>query len=202
MKLFWIMLLGVMSISFTIKQENILSMHRIEKVRDYQDSILSFPKFKEHSSYGGDLNQDGVKDKIVIFEKKCDENFQDGHEEVYCRRIAVYLGSLRGNYTLYGYNDDLVDCSACGGAGVGDAFQGIIIKGKYFSIEQYYGACDKTFAVTTFKFDTKSSKIYLHKMGTEDSSCRQEENVDDKIKIVTKIKTVKDFGKIEFTKYH
>ena len=102
---------------------------------------------------------------------------------------------------MYGSNDNLIECSKCDGAGVVDPFQKIKIKNQYISIESLYGACDKTFIVTTFKFDKKSKEFYLYKIGTEDYSCREEDNPNGKANVKTKIETEKDFGKVKFTDY-
>lgn len=160
----------------------------------------SFENYTLHSKYEGDLNGDKQLDKIVVYQKNCDSLDANSLEGAYCRSIAIYL--KQGNdFILYGSNDRLIECSQCGGAGVGDPFQDIKIKNQYFSIENLYGACDKTFSVTTFKFDKKSKGFYLYKIGTEDYSCREEDNSDGEVKIKTQTQSVKDFGEVRFTDY-
>lgn len=158
-----------------------------------------FQNYTELSKYECDFNGDGQLDKIVIYEKKCNNSDEDAIKST-CRRVAIFLKS-NNNYLLYGYNDKVIECSACGGAGTGDPFRGIKTKNKYFSIESLYGACDKTFSVITFKFDKKSGKFFLYKIGTTDYSCKGEENSTGEIKITTTTKTEKDFGKINFINY-
>lgn len=161
---------------------------------------LPFKDYKEASIYKGDFNGDKQLDKIVVYEKKCDSLDDSFLEDATCRRIAIFL-KIKGNFKLYGYNDNLIDCSQCGGAGVGDPFQNITIKKQYFSVESLYGACDKTFIVTTFKFDITSNEFYLYKIGTEDYSCNDVENSNGEIISRIETKTQKDFGKIKFINY-
>jgi len=160
----------------------------------------SFENYTVHSKYEGDLNGDKQLDKIVVYEKYCDSLDANSLEGAYCRSIAIYLKKDK-DYVLYGCNDNLIECSTCGGAGVGDPFQDIKMKNQYFSIENLYGACDKTFSVTTFRFDKKAKEFYLYKIGTEDYSCREEDNSKGEIKIKTQTESVKDFGKVKFVDY-
>jgi hypothetical protein len=157
----------------------------------------SFKNYTEVSKHESDFNKDNQIDKIVVYEKDCDES----NENSKCRRVAIFL-KIKGKYILYGYNDNLIICSTCGGAGIGDPFRDIKVKNQYFSIESLYGACDKTFEVITFKFDDKSKEFYLYKIGTEDYSCREEDNPGGEIKVKKKTETKNNFGKIKFTEYN
>lgn len=154
-------------------------------------------EFKEYLRFDGDINEDGVTDKIIIYERLCNKKDESLLENARCRRAAIFL-KLNGNYILYGYNDNLVDCSLCGGGGTGDPFQDIKIKTGYVSFESLYGACDKTLIVTTFHFNSKTHEIELYKIGQEDYSCKSELNDSGEIISTTKIKTKKDFGNISF----
>lgn len=158
----------------------------------------NFEKYRELSKFEADFNGDSQIDKIVVYEKYCDG--KDGVDDAYCRRIAIYFKQNKA-FVLYGFNDNLIDCSLCGGAGVGDPFQDIKIKNQYFSVENLYGSCDKTRSVITFKFNKKSKEFYLYKIGTEEYSCREEENSNGEIKVKTKTETEKDFGKVKFAEY-
>lgn len=159
-----------------------------------------FENYTEHSTYEGDFNGDKQIDKIVVYEKVCDSLDENSVDGASCRRVAIYL-KHNENYVLYGYNDNLIECSKCGGAGVGDPFEGIKIKNQYFSVECLYGACDKTFSVKTFKFDKKTKEFYLYKIGNEDYTCREEDNPNGEIKVKTRTETEKDFGKVKFVDY-
>ncbi len=159
-----------------------------------------FENYTELSKYEGDFNGDKQIDKIVVYEKACDSLDGDFFEVANCRRLAIYL-KHNESYVLYGYNDSIIECSKCGGAGVGDPFQDIKTKNQYFSVECLYGACYKTFSVQTFKFDKKTKEFYLYKIENADYSCREEDNPNGEIKVKRHIKTEIDFGKVKFSDY-
>ena len=94
-----------------------------------------------------------------------------------------------------------VSCYDCHG-GIGDAFRDIKVEKSSFSIENLYGGCDKTFEVITFKYDENLKDFYLHKIRTEDYSCREAENLNGEIKITEIVKTQSDFGLISFEEYN
>lgn len=146
-------------------------------------------------SYTGDLNGDKYPDKVIVYERPCTETDSLGIENANCRRVAIYLGGKSG-FAIHDFNDNIVECSACGGGGVGDPFQGIKIKNGYFSIESLYGDCDKTFVVITFKYESKKKEFYLHKTGRVDYNCQ-----DEPVKPVEHTETIKDFGIVQFGDY-
>ncbi len=150
-------------------------------------------------SFSCDLNKDGFTDWLVIYEKQCSEEEAGTGGEAYCRRLAVFLGVNRFRDSLFGYNDNIIDCSNCGGMGVGDPFRDIVIKKNFFSVEQLYGACEKDFIVITFRYDEPLKDIFLHRKGEEHYKCMF---VDEK-DIVTHSSGILDKGskKIRFCDY-
>lgn len=169
-----------------------------------QDSIaqadepqyFGFANYTKLAAFSGDLNSDGTPDKLIVFETTCDADLS---ENAKCRRLAIYL-SENGKLRLYASNDDIIECSDCGGAGVGDPFQNIVIKGSTFSVESLYGACDKTAISTSFKFDKTSREFYLNRIETLDWSCHFDEETQE-VKTTEKVETQKEFGKIKFVDY-
>lgn len=156
----------------------------------------TFENYTKIEEYKGDLNRDGKTDKIIVYEKDCDTE----NPKIKCRRTAIFIAKNNG-YELFAFNDNVIQCSDCGGAGVGDPFQDIVIKNGYFSIENLFGACHKTFEVITFKYDKEKNNFYLYKIGTEDYSCREEANLNGEIKSTQTIKTKNNFGVITFEEY-
>lgn len=154
-----------------------------------------FPGYTVLKSYKGDFNADNKPDKIVVYERPCTESDSLGIDNTNCRRVAIYLRNQSG-YALYSYNDNIVECSACGGGGVGDPFQDIKTKNGYFSIESLYGDCDKTLVVITFKYNSTSKEFYLHKTGRIDYNCKEEP-----VKPKEHTETTKDFGIVKFVDY-
>jgi len=133
------------------------------------------------------------KTKVVVLESR-----EKGEDSGYDRKVVLVKNNTNG-FKVLAQNDQLLGCSTCGGGGVGDPYRGIAIKGEYLSFEELYGACIKDFQVTTFKYNKKKKKWYLHKIGVESSFCNKEQN--GKPKVETKIKTVKDVGVVEFSKF-
>lgn len=181
------------------EEPTVAEKHSVLVETNNQTQDDDFPEFEELKSFTGDLNNDKKADKIIIYEKTCGKDDRNALENSKCRRVAVFLNE-NSQFKLFGFNDNLVECSECGGAGVGDLFQGVTIKNGYFSIESLYGACDKTIVVTTFRYDKAKKNFFLNKIGTEDYNCQQEP-VNGKIKSKTKVQTVKNFGKIKFSDY-
>lgn len=147
----------------------------------------------------GDINNDNINDFIVVLQNEYPNKKLTGMDNSFSR-IVVLLETLKRypNFKIASINHNILECSNCGGAGVGDPFIGISIKNNYFSIEQLFGACDKSFIVTTFKYE--NNKWFLHKIGQDDYSCNQI-NKNDEITVIHKMKTKKDFGLIEFKNY-
>lgn len=158
-----------------------------------------FPGFEEFQSFKGDINNDKKADKIVIYEKECSKDDKNTIENSKCRRVAIFL-NVNNKYKLFGFNDNLVECSQCGGAGVGDPFQSVIIRNGYFSVKSLYGACDKTSIVATFRYDKLANNFYLNKVRTENYSCKERPE-NGEISVKTKVESAKAFGKIKFTNY-
>jgi|GEM_PF-405301 len=158
-----------------------------------------FPDANLYAKQYGDINKDQLIDAILVMEKKCGDDDASASDESRCRKALLLLNKGFPNFEIVFVNDYLVECSDCGGAGVGDPYQGIAIKNGYFSFEALYGSCYKTFQVITFKYDAAEKDWFLHKIGTEDYNCKETESSE--VEVYTKTKTVDDFGKIRFNDY-
>lgn len=140
----------------------------------------------------GDINQDQLPDFIAVFRTLAPTDTLTG-EASYSRRVALILNRGWPIVALAAYNDTVVECTACGGDGVGDPHQGITIKGGYFSLESLYGACQKTYVVTTFRYSKAEHNWFLHKIGQDDNDCN---NVEAPSR--HQEQTVRDFGHVSF----
>ena len=195
--------------SFDHTEKQILLKEFSEEIID-KDTIDILTKFSQIAFKNdtlfywkkGDINNDKIEDFILILQSKEEDMEITGMPDTYSRKL-VLLETVKEypKFEIRASNEFLIGCSTCGGAGVGDPFQDITIKNNYFSIEELYGACDKTFKVITFKYDTNKKDWFLHKIGQDDYSCRNEDNEDGEIKIHHKEETKKDFGIIRFKDY-
>lgn len=152
-----------------------------------------FPKYHILKIKKGVIGTDYI---FVLESNKKGKPFSE-LDDAYGRKV-VLVNKYRDGFKIIAQNNFMVGCSSCGGA-IGDPFRGITVKGSYISFEELYGACIKEFQVITFKYDKKSEKWYLHKKGIEATYCNKKVNGEPKVETVVKSK--KDFGLIEFSKY-
>jgi hypothetical protein len=144
----------------------------------------------------GDINQDRRPDFIALFRTLAPTDTLNG-EASYSRRVALILNKGWPTLALAAYNDTVVDCTACGGGGVGDPHQHIAIKGGYFSLESLYGACQKTYVVTTFRYSKAEHNWFLYKVGQDDNDCN--DTTDASVR--HREQTIRSFGKVSFEDY-
>ncbi|MBU8892163.1 MAG: hypothetical protein KOO66_05255 [Bacteroidales bacterium] len=142
------------------------------------------------SAYGN-LNRDEYPDLLIVFKKNNESEISDVIDNVVDRPLLIYLGKPDGKFSFVARNDKAVLCYDCGGIW-GDPYEGLAIKNGYFTIEHYGGSAWRWSRYITFKYSEKDSKWYLHKDGGDSYHNSDPENVE------TNIKTVDDFGIIEF----
>lgn len=133
----------------------------------------------------GDLNQDNIKDMILVLKKK-NETGED------YRPTLLLIKNKSNKYILAGRNDKTVYRSEDGGA-FGDPFGGITIKGGYFSMEHMGGSNDRWIRIITYKYNKADANWYLHKDGSESFYA-----TDPDVITSSTILTTKDFGKVSF----
>lgn len=141
------------------------------------------------SAYG-DLNKDAYKDMVLILRNDAEQNNADT-----TRPLLLLAGTANGLYNLMERNDHVVLCAGCGGV-MGDPYQGITIKGGYFSIEHYGGSSWRWTRIITFKYDSTTKKFKLHR----DAGVSFHASEPDKQKETVHNK--KDFGKLFFSQFN
>jgi len=181
--------------SFSIDDDKLYDEAKLKHIQKINEKYFTtfiekkFPHYKIIDSKKVDLNFEAFTDVVVLESKK--KEFDEGY-----RRKVVLVKSYTDRVEILAQNDNILGCSTCGGAGVGDPYQDITIKGSYISFEERYGACVKDFQVTTFKYNTEKKKWYLHKIGVESTYCNEEKNGEPKVE--TRVKTIKNFGVVDF----
>lgn len=138
----------------------------------------------------GDLTGDGKRDMILILKVHSEKNFDES-----LRPLMILKGDEKGSFIMIARNDSTVLCAGCGGA-MGDPYQRIVIKGRYFSIEHYGGSRERWTRTITFRYDTRKTIFILHRDAGETFDATED---DKKFKPVLYLP--KDFGKIPFTEY-
>ena len=138
----------------------------------------------EYRVYSGNLNRDDFDDIILRFKMK---NESENREHFH-----LFLGQKNGTYKLAVRNDfiELDDVD-------GTAFDKIIIKNGYFSLEYVgYGNTSGSYEIITFRYSKNDKNWLLHKQGSKfvHRYFTDGESTES-------ISTRKDFGKIFFKDY-
>lgn len=149
--------------------------------------ILDFQK--------GDINNDQREDVILIQKAINETETSDVIDNPTPRPLMLLLREPNGGLKLAARNDQAVLCVDCGGV-MGDPYQGITIKGNYFSIEHYGGSSWRWTKVVTFKFDPSKQEWFLHKDGGQSFHASEPDSTMEE-----KVETTKDFGVVKFTDY-
>ena len=139
----------------------------------------------------GEINNDSLPDIIAVGSSLVDESKY--------RKIYLFINKGKKRFEIASTNENIIQCSDCGGGGVGDPLQAIVIKKNYFSIEQLYGDCDKVQMTTIFKYDKLRKWWFLHKDVQEVYNCKPDAN--DEIKTSWLESKKKDYGKLRFEDY-
>ncbi|GLU43758.1 hypothetical protein [Allomuricauda sp. NBRC 101325] len=133
--------------------------------------------------YSGNLNHDEFEDIVLRFKI---ENEPEEREHFH-----LLLGQKNGTYKLSSKNDFFTEDGVDG-----TAFNGVVIKNGYFSIE--YGGGGNTsgsYDIITFKYSKENDNWLLHRVG----SLFMHRYADTEP--TEEISTQKDFGEIAFKDY-
>ena len=121
----------------------------------------------------GDLNEDGRRDFIVLAHGKAPCDSVTGLPNTYCRTAVLLLNHGWPNLTVAASNAHLIDCSTCGGGGVGDPHQGFEIYDSSFAVNSLYGACDKSAISYIFRYNPKEHNWFLQYSDRSNYSCHE-----------------------------
>ena len=121
----------------------------------------------------GDLNEDGRRDFIVLAHGKAPRDSVTGLPNTHCRTAVLLLNHGWPNLTVAASNAHLIDCSTCGGGGVGDPHQGFEIYDSSFAVNSLYGACDKSAISYIFRYNPKEHNWFLQYSDRSNYSCHE-----------------------------
>ena len=134
-----------------------------------------------------DINNDSLKDLIVVFANQKEIDPQDPKTKI--APIVVLINQNNTSYKVFSNSNIYPNSFA-------DAFKNLVIKSSFFTIELSNEVPDNYASdkYITFKYDAKQDHIFLSKYG---------ENINWKdTKTTSKICTSKDFGEISFESYN
>lgn len=134
-----------------------------------------------------DINNDGVKDKISIYQN---ENGKDDFDKDHFQLpIKIYKGTGEG-FKEWTNNNTIIFASNSNC--IAEGYSGIKIKDNFFTIEQ--NMCSDYISISSYMtFMVIGDEIILHKYGEE-----YFDKVDHDREIPEKIWTSKDFGNVNF----
>jgi len=139
-------------------------------------------------SYDFDLNQDGIKDKIILYTN--DEEKGEFERTHFGLPMEIKKGLLNNTFQSWYENNNIIpknnfNCAA-------EGFNRIVFKGGYFTIEDYI--CSDYISISTYTtFKVSENKILLHKYGQT-----YFDKADHDKKIPSKTWTQKDFNEVNF----
>lgn len=145
-------------------------------------------------SLSSDLNQDGLKDYLLILKNKGEVALSNVVEHPEKRPLLILIQNKSNQLELKSKNENVVYCVDCGGM-MGDPYVTMVYKDGYFSIEHYGGSTWRWTRIITFKYNKTKDDWFLHKDSSESF------RVDDTEKVQTNIKTTKDFGVVRFNEF-
>lgn len=141
-----------------------------------------------------DLNKDGKEDDILIFEPKVIKSDSD-NDVTMNSPVYILINNGNNNYQVYNNSNIIYTSnSTCSS----DGFQSLVVKDNYLTIEQ--NTCGGWYLIDeyiTFKFDTNSNEIVLHKFG-QSFTDRKDPNKE----VPDSVLSNKNFGKILFKNFN
>jgi hypothetical protein len=142
------------------------------------------------ASETGDLNHDNYADVILVLKYN-----HEADSDQATRPLLILLGKPGGKLSLFARNDSVVLCKGCGGV-FGDPFEGIEIKGRYFSLDHYGGNRFRWTRIITFKYNPVKKDFILHK----DAGVSYDDTLPVE-KLATQLYNKKAFNKMAFKDY-
>jgi hypothetical protein len=142
----------------------------------------------------GDLNRDALPDWLVVLHKPDEAKTSDITNHPTKRPLLLFVGGTGGTFALAARSDNAVYCVDCGGM-MGDPFTSLVIKKGYFTVEHYGGSAQRWTRYVTFRYDPASRTWLLHRDSHERFYALDPEHG------TTTATTVKDFGRVPFTRF-
>lgn len=149
---------------------------------DFVEKSDTFKRFeqllqKKHSEYElfkiytGYLNDDDLYDAIVIGEVP--DTAKNAFRQNFYRRIFIISQTDSNQFKIHAYNDNMVECSQCGGAGIGDSFRDITVDNQQFILKKMYGACITERITMTYKYQPNIDSFQLNEFAKTIIHCRE-----------------------------
>ena len=139
-----------------------------------------------------DLNGDGTMDFVLVTEKTTATTMgEDADSE---RTLMIITRDAGGKLKLAKRNSEVVYCKSCGGV-FGDPFAGIEVKRNSFTVNNYGGSAWRWSESYQFNYSRIDKTWQLVRAESESY------HTSDPNKVKTKIRTPKNFGKIDIADF-
>jgi hypothetical protein len=117
----------------------------------------------DEGEISGDLNKDGVPDKVLRLVEDIPVEASDGTYNTRYRALVVLFGQAGGGFKRAAVATKLLGCTLCAGA-LGDPEGGNIqidIKGDVLGVHQLSGSREATDLTQRFRYDAASARFLL-----------------------------------------
>ncbi len=139
-----------------------------------------------------DLNGDGTTDFVLVTEPKTATTMgEDADNE---RTLMILTSDAGGKLKLAKSNKQVVYCKSCGGS-FGDPFDSVEVKRNSFTVHNYGGSAWRWSEIYQFNYSRIDKTWQLVRAESESYN-----NLDPN-KVKTKIRTPKNFGKIDIADF-
>ena len=82
-----------------------------------------FPEYTYAQHFIGNIDADAIEEDVVmVAERTCTDDEEKASDESKCRLTVFLKQQADQSYAVMASNNEVIGCSDCGGAGVGDAF--------------------------------------------------------------------------------
>jgi hypothetical protein len=143
----------------------------------------------------GDINNDGILDVVLALKSLQEKEEELLGDEAPERMVRLLVKDSKGFYAIAAESTRVLLKKNEGGAGFDDPFQGIEVSQGTFKITHMGGATDRWSYRHTFTYNKEKNAWFLTKV-EEDLFDGNDPANDSK-----KIKTAKQFGKIDFADF-
>ncbi|WP_298516537.1 hypothetical protein [uncultured Kordia sp.] len=156
-----------------------------------------FSDYTYLTHFTGNIDTDAVEEVVLVVEGFCNETQESASEESKCRLTAFLKPQTNKGYVVMATNSEVIGCSNCGGAGVGDPGVDIQIMNGKVRFTSMYGGSTKTIVEEMFTYDSPVKKWKKTRLKTK--WYRMDDTLaNGEIKNHVKIQTPKDFGEVYF----
>lgn len=160
---------------------------RVVAVLAQADTAVECEAFSE-----GDLDGDGRPDYLVLARSKRPIG-EPGERINYGRKVFIVLNAGAAGLRVAAVNENLVGCTDCGGAGVGDPFRSFEAYDLGFRVTQLFGDCSKTEYVSVFAYKPARHDWMLKSRDESNYSC-----VDTTATVYETHESPRNFGHVRF----